>query len=40
MGLSMMFMSAGPLGPVAIAVYAMVISLPVWLAWWWLARRG
>ena len=30
---------AGLLGPVAIAVYAVVLSLPVWLAWWWLARR-
>ena len=31
---------AGLLGPVAIAVYAIVLSLPVWVAWWWLARRG
>ena len=31
---------AGLLGPVAIAVYAAVLSLPVWIAWWWLARRG
>ena len=31
---------AGLLGPVAIAVYAMVISLPVWIAWWWLKRRS
>ena len=31
---------AGLLGPVAIAVYAIVLSLPVWGAWWWLARRG
>ena len=31
---------AGLLGPIAIAVYAIVLSLPVWLAWWWLARRG
>ena len=29
---------AGLLGPLAIAVYAAVISLPVWIAWWWLAR--
>ena len=31
---------AGLLGPVAIAVYAVVLSLPVWGAWWWLAHRG
>ena len=31
---------AGLLGPVAIAVYAAVLSLPVWIAWWWFARRG
>ena len=31
---------AGLLGPVAIAVYVMVLSLPVWIALWWLARRG
>ena len=31
---------AGLLGRVAIAVYALVLSLPVWLAWWWLVRRG
>ena len=31
---------AGLLGPVAIAVCAVVLSLPVWLAWLWLARRG
>ena len=31
---------AGLLGPVAIAVCAIVLSLPVWCAWWWLARRG
>ena len=31
---------AGLLGPVAVAVYAVVLSLPVWGAWWWLARRG
>ena len=31
---------AGLLGPVAIAVYAVVLSLPVWAAWWWLAHRG
>ena len=32
--------SAGLLGPVAIAVWAVLLSLPVWLAWLWLARRG
>ena len=31
---------AGLLGPVAIAVYAVVPSVPVWIAWYWLARRG
>ena len=31
---------AGLLGPVAIAVYAVVVSLPVWGAWWWLANRS
>ena len=30
---------AGLLGPVAIAVCAIVLGLPVWAAWWWLARR-
>ena len=29
---------AGLLGPLAIA--AVVVSLPVWLAWWWLAHHG
>ena len=31
---------AGLLGPVAIAVWAMLLSLPAWIAWLWLARRG
>lgn len=31
---------AGLLGPMAIAVYAAVLSLPMWIAWWWLVRRG
>lgn len=31
---------AGLLGPVVITVCAVVLSLPVWIAWWWLARRG
>ena len=31
---------AGLLGPVAIAIYAVVLSLPVWATWWWLVRRG
>ena len=31
---------AGLLGPIAIALYAVVLSLPVWAASWWLARRG
>ena len=29
---------AGLLGPVAIVVSAVVLSLPVWIAWFWLAR--
>ena len=31
---------AGLLGPIAIALYAVILSLPVWAASWWLARRG
>ena len=31
---------AGLLGPLAIAVYAVMLSAPVWLSWYWLARRG
>jgi len=31
---------AGLLGPAAIAVGAAVLSLPVWIAWLWLARHG
>ncbi len=33
---------AGLLGPVAIAAVATVLSLPVWIAWFWIwiARRG
>ena len=31
---------AGLLGPIAIAVHAAVLSLPVWIAWWCLARWG
>lgn len=31
---------AGLLGPVAIAICAIMLSLPVWGAWWWLVRRG
>ncbi|MYG52476.1 MAG: hypothetical protein F4204_09035 [Rhodospirillaceae bacterium] len=31
---------AGLLGPVAIAVWAALLSVPVWLAWLWLARHG
>ena len=30
----------GLLGPVAIAVYAVVLSAPVWITWYWLVRRG
>ncbi len=29
---------AGLLGPIATAVYAAVLALPVWIAVWWLAR--
>ena len=31
---------AGLLGPIAIAVHAAVLSLPVWIAWWCLVRWG
>ena len=31
---------AGLLGPVAVALYAVVLSVPVWIAWYWLARQG
>ena len=31
---------AGLLGPLAIAACAVAVGLPVWIAWWWLARRG
>ena len=31
---------AGLLGPVAIAVCAVAVAVPVWIAWWWLAWRG
>ena len=31
---------AGLLGPIAIAVYAVILSLPVWVAGWWLNRRS
>ena len=31
---------AGLLGPIAIAMCAVVLSLPVWIAVWWLARRS
>ena len=31
---------AGLLGPIAIAVCAAVLSLPVWIAWGWLARAA
>lgn len=31
---------AGLLGPVAIAIWAALLSLSVWLAWLWLARHG
>ena len=31
---------AGLLGPIAIALYAAVLSLPVWASWWWLKRRS
>ncbi len=31
---------AGLLGPVAVAVWAVLLSLPVWIAWRWFARHG
>ena len=32
-------MLAGLLGPIAILVYALVLSVPVWIAAFWLGRR-
>ena len=32
--------AAGLLGPLAVAICALVLSLPVWIAWWRLARHG
>ncbi len=31
---------AGLLGPLALTAGAVVLGLPVWMAWWWLVRRG
>ena len=31
---------AGLLGPLGIAAGAVLLSLPAWIAWWWLARHG
>ena len=31
---------AGLLGPLLILIYAAVLSLPIWIAWWFLVRRG
>ena len=31
---------AGLLGPVAIAVWALLVSIPVWATSWWLARHA
>lgn len=31
---------AGLLGPIGIAVCAILLSLPVWIAWLWLRRKG
>ena len=31
---------AGLLGPIAIALYAVTLSLPVWASSWWLKRRS
>ena len=31
---------AGLLGPVAILLYAVILSLPVWTAGWWLGRHN
>ena len=36
----MVTLPAGLLGPVAVAAWAVLLSLPVWIAWLWLARRG
>ena len=34
------WLAAGQLGPVAIAIYAVVLTLPTWMARSWLAQRG
>ena len=31
---------AGLFGPLLILIYAVVLSLPIWIAWWFLVRRG
>ena len=31
---------AGLFGPLLILIYVVVLSLPVWIAWWFLVRRG
>ncbi len=31
---------AGLSGPLAIAAWAVVLSLPAWMMWWWLAGRN
>ena len=36
----MVTLLAGLLGPLAMAVCAVAVGLPVWIAWWWLAWRG
>ena len=33
-------LTAGLLGPLAIAACAIALGVPVWLVWWWLAWRG
>ena len=32
------YLVAGASGPLVVAAWAVVSSLPAWLAWWWLTR--
>ena len=38
--LGVVTLPVGLLGPVAIAVCAVLVGLPVWLAWWWLVWKA
>ena len=39
-GTVMAALPAGLLGSLAIAVCAVALGVPVWIAWWWLAWKG